>query len=209
LATSLHNQVIALAGVAQAAQLVDQIARTGATDDAIYQVSIDSLFDFDPKSTESVFGGLQGVGLGLSTLQGILTPASYAQLQMPARYLSGMIFLERKLANNPDMMKVIHSRLEHTAYRAAHFNDDPTGLSSAIAAIYQDTISQFQYRIHVSGDADHLRDTHRAERIRALLLAGIRAAMLWRQVGGKRWQLLLRKNTLQQTVIALRQQITH
>ena len=207
--TPLRNQVIALSGVAQAATLVDQIARTGDTDNDAYQVSIGSLFEFDPPSTESVFGDVKGVGVGLATLQSILTPSNYAQQQMPARYLSGMIFLERKLSGNTDMMDVIHSRLEHTAYRATHFDDDTAGLASAIAAIYQDTISQFQYRIHVSGEADHLRNSKHADRIRALLLAGIRAAMLWRQVGGRRWHLLLRKGQLRQAAIELKKQSSH
>ena len=209
MAMPLRNQVIALAGVAQAAQLVDQVARSGDPDDTAYQTSIQSQFDFDPNTTESVFGGVQGVGLGLGTLQGILTPANYAGLQMPARYLTGMIFLERKLSRNDEMKDIIHSRLEHTAYRATHFNDDPAGLASAIAAIYQDTISKFQYRIHVSGDPNLLREAQQADRIRALLLAGIRAAMLWRQVGGRRWHLLTRKSTLRQTAAALRKEITH
>jgi len=123
--------------------------------------------------------------------------------------LTGMIFLERKLSRNDEMKDIIHSRLEHTAYRATHFNDDPAGLASAIAAIYQDTISKFQYRIHVSGDPNLLREAQQADRIRALLLAGIRAAMLWRQVGGRRWHLLARKSTLRQTAGALRKEITH
>lgn len=31
-------------------------------------------------------------------------------------------------------------------------------------------------------------------KIRALLLAGVRSAVLWRQVGGRRWQLFLWRN---------------
>jgi high frequency lysogenization protein len=41
-------------------------------------------------------------------------------------------------------------------------------------------------RIMVNGDPAHLNNPENANRIRALLLAGIRAAMLWRQSGGGR-----------------------
>ncbi len=39
---------------------------------------------------------------------------------------------------------------------------------------------------------------HYADIIRALLLAGIRAAFLWRQLGGRRWRLLLQRKKLLQ-----------
>ncbi|MFC6673156.1 DUF489 family protein [Marinobacterium aestuariivivens] len=53
-----------------------------------------------------------------------------------------------------------------------------------IASLYQETISTFSFRINVGGDPRHLQNAENAAKIRALLLAGIRAAMLWRQVGG-------------------------
>ena len=44
-----------------------------------------------------------------------------------------------------------------------------------------------------------------ANRVRTLLLAGIRSATLWRQVGGHRWQLLFqRKKLLDATRAVLR-----
>ena len=41
-----------------------------------------------------------------------------------------------------------------------------------------------------------LRDTDNQERIRALLLAGIRAVILWRQVGGRRRYLIFRRKEI-------------
>lgn len=42
----------------------------------------------------------------------------------------------------------------------------------------------------------HLQDSRNADKVRALLLAGIRSAMLWRQLGGRRWQLLFSRRKL-------------
>jgi high frequency lysogenization protein len=39
--------------------------------------------------------------------------------------------------------------------------------------------------------------------VRALLLAGIRAAFLWRQLGGRRWKLVLQRRRLLQRCQAL------
>ena len=51
-------------------------------------------------------------------------------------------------------------------------------------------------RIIVQGDQGYLSNPDNAARIRALLLAGIRAAVLWRQAGGTRWNLILGRNKL-------------
>jgi high frequency lysogenization protein len=42
----------------------------------------------------------------------------------------------------------------------------------------------------VQGASTYLRDSAYAEQIRALLLAGIRSAVLWAQKGGSRWRLI-------------------
>lgn len=206
MAKSFRDQVIALSGITQAAQLVDQVARTGQADPQAMQASVASLFEFDPPTTEAVFGGLQGVSYGMAALETLLTPSQYAQIQAPARYLSGILFLERQLSTREDLLEVIHSRLQHAAFNASHFSSDQASLMSAVAGIYQDTISKFKYRIQVTGDIQHLQNAAQADKIRSLLFAGIRAAILWRQVGGRRWHLLLKKNAIKQAVVQLRQE---
>jgi high frequency lysogenization protein len=211
LAKSLRDQVIALAGVTQAAQLVDQVARTGQADPQALEACVASLFEFDPPSTEAVFGGLPAIGYGMAALEQLLTPSQYSQVQVqaPARYLSGMLFLERQLSSREDLLDVIHSRLKHAAFNASHFSNDQAALMHAVAGIYQDTISKFKYRIQVTGDVQYLQNAAQADKIRSLLFAGIRAAILWRQVGGRRWHLLVRKSAIKHTVVQLRQELAH
>ena len=45
----------------------------------------------------------------------------------------------------------------------------------------------------MTGDPNVLQREENAARVRALLLAGIRSAVLWRQTGGRRWQLIFRR----------------
>ena len=52
-------------------------------------------------------------------------------------------------------------------------------------------ISDLKPRIMVAGEQNYLLNTDTAARVRTLLLAGIRAAVLWRQLGGSKWKLLL------------------
>jgi len=64
-----------------------------------------------------------------------------------------------------------------------------------LAGIYADTVSQIPPKIMVSGDSSVLSNPDNADKIRAILLAGIRSAVLWAQLGGNRWQILFNRRT--------------
>ena len=53
----MKDRTLALAGLSQAVQLVQQMARSGETDQAALVACIESLFRFDAPDTASVFGG--------------------------------------------------------------------------------------------------------------------------------------------------------
>jgi high frequency lysogenization protein len=196
--SNLEQQAIALAGVAQAARLVDQISKTGSYPADFLETSIRSLFVFDPDSAADTFGGIPGVKLGLHNLSNLLADKNARENQDLVRYVFSLLYLERKFAANPDMMSVVHARLEHASFRAEHFSNNVGELCQSISGIYQDTLSHLRFRIKVSGSAQHLQEARNADIIRALLLAGIRAAFLWRQLGGRRWKLLLQRKKLLQ-----------
>ena len=59
--TKLEQQAVAVAGVAQAARLVDQISKTGGSRLEFLESSIHSLCEVDSYSVTDVYGGLPGV----------------------------------------------------------------------------------------------------------------------------------------------------
>ena len=65
-----------------------------------------------------------------------------------------------------------------------------------LAELYVDTMGTFNYRIQVKGDPRYLQQEDIASKVRASFLAGVRAAMLWRQLGGSRLQFLLGKRAI-------------
>jgi len=190
LSTPRANQTIALAGVFQAADLVQQIAHTGQCDEALLETSIRSLFVTNPDTTEDVFGDLPAVRDGLKTIHRVMVKQTAKRDIEVLRYGLNLIHLERHLAKQPEMLEVISSRLEQAEHSVRHFGYTHGNVIRNIASIYVDTISTFRLRINVTGEPGYLQMEDNAARIRALLLAGIRAAMLWRQVGGRRWQLI-------------------
>ncbi len=186
-----ENIGIALGGIFQAATLVDQLARTGYVSTDHYRCSIESLFQFDPPSTRDVYGNnLSNLNLGLSALRDALVQGNRVQPE-PLRYSLGILFLQKKLSGRKDMMGVIGSRLQQAAKQAEHFgNSLHDNVIGNIGDLYGETISTFRFRIQVTGDSGYLQQPRIAAQVRALLLTGIRAAILWRQVGGNRWQLV-------------------
>jgi len=193
---NLEQQAVALAGVAQAARLVDQVSKTGSYPLEFLEPTIHSLFEFDPDDVEAIFGGVPKVKLGLHNLSNLLANRKADENRDVVRYVFGLLYLERKFTGDPGMMSVVRSRLEHTSFRAEHFAGHVNELCHSISGIYQDTLSNLSFRIKVTGSAQHLQNPQNADIIRALLLAGIRAAFLWRQLGGRRWKLLLQRRKL-------------
>jgi high frequency lysogenization protein len=50
----------------------------------------------------------------------------------------------------------------------------------------------------IQGQPSLLTETANANRIRALLLAAIRSAVLWKQCGGRRWKYLFYRSRMMQ-----------
>lgn len=194
--TQTEQQVIALAGILQATYLVDQIARTGSADSAGTNGILHSLFVFNSDEPLVVYGGLHNVQLGLRILRDLLAGQRRDEYRGCIRYGLGILHLEKLLAGDAKMQGTIRNRLQHTEKNLEHFSQDINRIASNIAAIYQDTISHMKYRIQITGSLQQLQNNHNADRIRALLLAAIRSAWLWRRVGGNRWQLLFVRRKL-------------
>jgi high frequency lysogenization protein len=203
---SNQERVLALAAVVQAAALVHQVASTGQADETASRCCLASLFITSPESTEDVFGGVEAVNnlrLGLTTLKSIMAQDQSVGAREITRYILGLTHLQGKLRKHPDMLNAISKQLSHSQrqvdlYELAHPN-----VFASVAETYSSTLSNFRFRIQVTGNPTYLQQPMNTNRVRSYLLAGIRATTLWRQVGGRKWQLILSKNSLQRELDAL------
>jgi high frequency lysogenization protein len=189
------DRVLALSGVFQAARLARDIARSGVCDAQAFDASRKALFDFEPESVASIFGGVSGVAHGLRTLNHQLERPSERDYEV-ARYVVALLHLADRLMRNDQSMQDLHDDLSALARRRDHFELSDSVQNGQLADIYQDRISILGPRIMIGGEPLHLQNPDNAARIRVALLAGIRAAVLWRQAGGRRWQLLLRRRAI-------------
>ncbi len=202
-----HDQVIALAGVFQACQLVETLAKTGSVPSDRFSVCIDSLFQQNPENTEAVFGNLSNLQLGIESMQELITLQSRNHQPDTLRYVVGVIYLANKLRGKKTMLNVIGERLQQAGRQAEHFGaSSHSNVIANLAQVYQDTISTFRYRIQVNGYAGYLQQEAIAQRVRCLLFAGIRAAVLWHQLGGRRRHLIFNRQQLLQQLRLLQQE---
>jgi high frequency lysogenization protein len=200
-----HDQAIALAAIIQSAYLVDQIATTGSAPAEQVTPLVNSLFAFDADTASDIYGGPQNLQPGLELINKIIIGGDAGRYGAAIRYALGILVLQGKLDKQPELSKILYTRLQHAETRKNHFSNENNEIAHSLAAIYQDTISKFSYRLRINGDAKHLKVNQNADLIRALLLAGIRSAVLWRQSGGRRWQLFFGRKRLARSVNELLQ----
>jgi high frequency lysogenization protein len=210
-----RDRTLALAGVFQAARLVQQIAHYGRAEEAALVASINSVLALDAASAEEVYGGAGGVKLGLQFLRDNLNRQTDASGVEVARYVTNVLQLERTLERDTVMLATIRHGLK-SMIASLQTDDDAADtevrveLSTKLAELYRSTLSTIKPRIMVSGEHGHLTDPATADMVRAVLLAGIRSAYLWRQLGGGRWQLLISKqSTVREAQQILEQLQTH
>ena len=188
--TTIENQSLALAGIFQSAALIEQLATEGKLNQAAFDCSFDSLFTFEAPTALDVFGNLSGLSRGLN----VLIQALGSNNQHPGKnvtyYALSMLKLSAKLKRDLNMAAQVQEKLQKTESLSRDFELSRQSVISKIDGVYQSTISTMTPRIMVQGEQTYLSNSDNASKIRTLLLAGIRAAVLWYQLGGNQWKLV-------------------
>ncbi len=200
--SNTQNRAIALAAIFQCVDGVSQIANTGQLDEDVYNTAVNSILTDNADSAEDLFGSIANLKTGLQSMMGQLstsqtTPDGKPRDLEATRYALGLLQLEKKLNNNNAMFQRLLEGIEETQKKLEFFDIEHENITAALADIYANTVSKIGPKIMVKGDQQHLANPKNAAKIRALLLAGVRAALLWRQAGGNRWKLLLERGKLQ------------
>jgi high frequency lysogenization protein len=191
-----NDRTIALAGIFQAAVLVHRLATTGSLNNAELHTAIHSLFEQNPKNIHDVYGDTHALLTGLERLSGSLKRHNTSDGNDIIRYVMGMLHLQKKLMKQPDMLQNIGKRLGQSQQQAELFELTHDNVIASLADTYTSTISTFSFRIQVTGDYNYLQQARIGNQIRVLLFAGIRSAILWRQLGGNRLQVITKRKTI-------------
>lgn len=195
-----HHIAIALSGVTQSATLIPQLANTGVCNSTLYQISLKSIFNTSPKTTDDVYDGINNIKTGLETLISLLSSSQKQQVEL-IRYLFGTLSITSKLLKNNQALDKIDQRLQRISGLYSAMNDEIISehvddLSYSLAGIYSDIISPLSTKIKVVGKAEYLQNTLVQAKVRASLLGCVRSAILWYQVGGNRLQILFSRKRI-------------
>ncbi|MHA7878216.1 MAG: high frequency lysogenization protein HflD [Saccharospirillum sp.] len=201
---SFSNQVLALAGVFQSALYVERLARNGRLDTDDMARCIRSVLNLSPESVEAVYEGIEGNQAGLDGLIKVLAKRGEGVSPEVVRYAMGILHAQRKLSQRDDLMDALGKTLDRAVDQYRYFSDPMhEAVIAACAHCYQESVSKLNFRIRVMGNPSYLQNPQTADKVRALLLFGIRSAHLWHQQGGRRWHILIKRNKINSAAQAL------
>ena len=183
-------RVIALGGLFQAVSLVRSLATDGDCEGDALETCMSSVFKLESESVAEVYGGIAKVCDGLR----VMVAQIDGRARDPAllRTVFAILRLERSLRRHPAAGESLLQGLQGMQRQLLHFGPTHPNVVARAADLYTENLSGLRPRVMVIGNPLYLHQPVQVQRIRALLLAAIRAAVLWRQLGGRRWHLLLR-----------------
>ena len=194
---NLEKQTITMAAICQASVLVQKIARTGAVEEAELAVMLNSIMVTSPESILEVYSNdIAHLTAGLKALIEQLGNQTSKKDPELTRYVVSLLGLERRLANKKNQLSLLGERIEQSQRQLAHYEITSDTLIASLASIYSDLLSPIGTPIQVAGEPSLLKQQSNQHKIRALLLAGVRSSVLWRQVGGKRRNILFGRTKL-------------
>jgi high frequency lysogenization protein len=199
------DRTLALAGVLQATELVRQAAWHGTWSGYAATASLDSLFQIEADTVDAVYGDRKRMRLGLETLISVLRGDQASNDAL--RYALALLQIERRFQANKALQAKVGQGLQRIADSAQLEAEENLEEYKAerVALLYTETISQLSPRIVVNGRPQYLKMERVVSWVRSLLLAGLRSAVLWDQLGGGRMELMFgRRKILEQA-----QQLLH
>lgn len=197
----LTDRMLALAGLVQALAQVRRIADTGQAHAEALQTALESVFRIDSAGTAEVYGDASRLQPGLALLRDYFTGAS-RDPQLP-RLALAVMQLERRFVRDESMGAKVQAGLRRLSGDAERQGVAHPEVLAALGRLYADTLSQLRPRVLVQGNPHYLGQAQVVAEVRAVLLAAMRSAVLWRQMGGSLWDFMLRRREMASTVEAL------
>ena len=196
--TTMEQRVLALAGLVQALKQVRQIAETGQADAGVVATAIDSMFRIDAESPQAIYGGTSQLRPGLLLMRACFS--NQGSDEMLPRLALAVFQLERRFVRDAIVAQQVHDGVIAVLPVAERLGQHHPEVLAALGALYADTVSHLRPRVLVQGNPHYLGQASVVAEIRAMLLAALRSAVLWRQLDGSLWDFLLRRRELMQAI---------
>lgn len=206
--TSQRNQTIALAAVCQAALLVCDASKGKPINKEVATQLFKGVMVTSPDSIFDVYQNIQDLRGGCESMLKQMSGRTDRRDMELTRYIAGMMALSKKLLSSGKAQQHLTETIEQISRRLDHFDISSDSVMTNFADGYSKAISPLGQKIQVMGDPNVLTQDVVQNRIRAILLAGVRAAVLWRQMGGKRRQFIFNRKQILQDVVLFHKELT-
>ncbi len=193
----MKDRVLALAGLLQSIRLVQQMANNGQAETGLLATCIDSLFRFDAETTEAVYGSATQLEPGLRRVIAQLDGSDRDTAQ--TRIAMNVLHLERRFIASAATVEGVRKGLEEVERQREHWGPTHPTVLGRLGEIYAEQISPLGPRVLVQGNPVYLSQPGVVGEVRATLLAALRSAVLWRQLGGSYWDLLISRRAMVET----------
>lgn len=198
--SGMEDRVLALAGLLQALAQVRRIADTGQSETASAQVALDSVFRIDAATTEAVYGDASSLNSGLRLLRNYL--ANTERDETLAKLGLSVLQLERRFQSSATIVHKVQTGISALSAPAERLGSTHPDVIAGLGSLYADTVSTLRPRVMVQGNPHYLGQAGVVAEVRALLLAALRSAVLWRQSGGSLWDFAFRRRDMAASIDA-------
>ena len=195
----IAERALAFASVVQSAGLVTTIATTGMAPVDAVEACVQSVFVTNPSTFQDIFKDGDQVQLGQRRLKQVWTRPEPEDRQVMI-IVNSLLRLTTTFSRTDTHMRGMGLGITTLSAKLAEMDRQKQltdeFVFDSFATLYQEWLSSLQPRIIVNGAPHHLQNPANIAKIRTLLLAGVRGAMLWRQLGGRRWQLFFSRKAI-------------
>ncbi|MFT3896209.1 MAG: lysogenization regulator HflD [Thermomonas sp.] len=199
--SAFEDRLLAFAGMTQALAQVRRLADTGQADGAHLQPLVESVFRIDAETPAAVYGGVSAVAPGLRILRAHFS--NQARDPVLPRLALALLQVERHFVADDEAVRGVRGGIEALLPAAQAHGPLDREVMAGLAKVYVEHISPLRPRIMVQGNPHYLAQGDLVGEVRAALLAGLRSAVLWRQLDGTLWDFLLRKRAVLAGIDAL------
>lgn len=199
------NSCLAFIAMCQCCELVTRVSRKQTVTLEDYETVFKGIAVINADNVSDIYSDLNGLKIGLELYEDALrgrrknTPMT--------NYLFAVINLTLSLLRNPEALDELSQAINTLPQAYEFFSLDDAKLHEKLALIYKDIVSPAGPKVVVLGDKQTLSDPSAQNLIRALLLAAVRATVLWRQVGGRRRQLIFGRRAQLKALMYFKQHI--
>lgn len=213
----ISSETIALAALFQSAAQIQSIARFGTVDEHATAPLMRALVITDPEEVSDIYS-TNRLSAGLNLLATSLDSKAnkQAQAEEMVKIAYNIMTLENSIIKNKNIFAKLNNQVDILREHVLSLHPDYETAADNIvldyvviqeySKIYSDMISHNFPKLIIYGEEKYLRVTALQEMIRALLLAGIRACVLWNQVGGRRYSLMIKSKEIIECARKLLQQ---